>query len=483
MGTVDATEQARRVRDGECSARELVTTAIERIARLDPEVNAVVHRRDDRALAEAERCDAATPEERARPFHGVPIVVKDTENSAMAGEPLTLGTRVLRDAGWRAPADTPLTRRIRDAGFVIVGRTNVPELCASGTTEPLAFGATRNPWDHSRSSGGSSGGSAAAVAAGMVAIAHGSDGGGSVREPASLCGVVGLMPSRGRISAAPAGAPWGGFSNDGVIARTVRDVAAGIDVMAGNEPGDPYFAPPLPGPLADEVGRAAGPCRIGLRLHGVGDADPTHPEVAAAITALAGTLEGLGHEVEPAWPTALDDADAAPEQGLFVAAEVASAVAGIEHDIGRAIDPGELEVWNARLVEAATATTAVRLVAAREWLIAWARRLVPWWTVDGFDLLLTPIITQPPFPLGWMSPDRTADEMAAIRRHLGWLLGAWNVTGQPAISIPAARTTDGLPVGAQLVAAPGREDLLVRVAAQLEVARPWPFWGGADGAP
>jgi amidase len=310
----------------------------------------------------------------------------------------------------------------------------------------------------------------------MVAIAHGSDGGGSVREPASLCGVVGLMPSRGRISAAPAGAPWGGFSNDGVIARTVRDVAAGIDVMAGNEPGDPYLAPTLPGLLSGEVGRAPGACRIGVRLHGVGDADPTHPEVAAAVTALAGTLEELGHHVEPAWPAALDDPDAAPHQGLFVAAEVASAVAAIGRDLGRTIDPGELEVWNARLVELAAATNAVRVVDAREWLIAWSRRLVPWWTVDGFDLLLTPIITQPPFSLGWMSPDRTPEEMAGIRRHLGWLLGAWNVTGQPAISIPAGRTGDGLPVGAQLVAAPGREDLLVRVAAQVEIARPWPIW-------
>src|SRR4051812_30558653 len=236
MGAVDAVEQARLVRDGECTSRELLAAAIQRIERLDTELNAVIHRRDGRALDDAKQCDAAAPEDRAGRFRGVPIVVKDTEGSAMAGEPLTLGTRVLRDAGWCAPDDTPLTRRIRAAGFVIVGRTNVPELCASGTTEPLAFGPTRNPWDHSRSPGGSSGGSAAAVAAGMVAIAHGSDGGGSVREPASLCGVVGLMQSRGRISAAPTGAPWGGFSNDGVIARTVRDAAAGLDVMAGNEP-------------------------------------------------------------------------------------------------------------------------------------------------------------------------------------------------------------------------------------------------------
>ncbi len=262
MSTVDAMEQARLVRDGVQSSQDLVTAALERIARLDPDLNAVIHRRDDRARAEAERCDAATAEERTRPFHGVPIVLKDTEGSAMAGEPLTLGTRVLRDAEWRARADTPLTRRIRDAGFVVVGRTNVPELCASGTTEPLAFGPTRNPWDHARSPGGSSGGSAAAVAAGMVAIAHGSDGGGSVREPASLCGVVGLMPSRGRISAAPAGAPWGGFSNDGVIARTVRDVAAGHRRHGGERAGRP-----VPRAALARTARRGGRARTGCVPH------------------------------------------------------------------------------------------------------------------------------------------------------------------------------------------------------------------------
>jgi amidase len=295
-----------------------------------------------------------------------------------------------------------------------------------------------------------------------------------VRMPAACCGLVGLMPSRGRISAAPAGAPWGGLSNDGVIARTVRDVAAVLDVLAGIEPGDPFAAPPLPGPLRDEVGRAPGSLRIGLRLHGVGDADATHPEVAAAVTALADALSDLGHAVDAAWPAALDDAEAAPEQSRFVAAEVAHAIAGIGRARGRPVEPDELEVWNQRLLAAAEQTPAPRLVEAREWLTAWARRLLPWWERDGFDLLLTPVITQPVFPLGWMSPERTPEEMAGIRRHLGWLLGAWNVTGQPAISVPAGQTAGCLPVGAQLVAARGREDLLVRVAAQLEAARPWP---------
>ena len=322
----------------------------------------------------------------------------------MAGEPLTLGTRVLRDsAEWRARGGHAVDAcRIRDAGFVVVGRTNVPELCASGTTEPLAFGPTRNPWDHVCSPGGSSGGSAAAVASGMVAIAHGSDGGGSVREPASLCGVVGLMPSRGRISAAPAGAPWGGFSNDGVIARTVRDVAAGIDVMAGNEPGDPYLAPPLPGPLAEEVGRGPGACRIGLRLHGVGDADPTHPEVAAAVTALAGTWRSSAITSSPRGRAALDDANAAPQQGLFVAAEVASGRGDRPRPRARGqSNPVLLEVSTRPSRRAGGGDEHGPRRRRAQWLIAWARRLVPWWTVDGFDLLLTPIITQPPFPLGW----------------------------------------------------------------------------------
>jgi amidase len=466
-----ATELAQLVRDGECTPSEIVGDALDRIAARDPVINAVVHRRDERARAEASELNISAD----APFRGVPIVVKDIDTAAMVDEPLTLGMRVLRDAQWRAREDSPLMRRLRAAGFVVVGRTNVPELCASGTTEPDAFGPSHNPWDLTRTPGGSSGGSAAAVAAGMVAVAHGSDGGGSVRMPASCCGLVGLKPTRGRISDAPAGASWGGLSTDGALARTVRDAAALLDVMAGNEPGDWFSAPALPGPLAAETERVPPPCRIGVRVEGVGDADPTDPEVAAVVTALGETLSALGHHVELASPPALDDADAQAEQGLFVAAEVANEVAQLGRMLGRAISPSELEVWNARLVEAAAATPAARVVQAREWLLTWSRRLIAWWAVDGYDLLVTPVITQPPFELGWMKGDRTPEEMAGIRRRLGWLLGAWNVTGQPVVAVPAGRTTGGLPIGAQLVGAPGREDLLVRIAAQVEAARPWPL--------
>jgi amidase len=468
VGTEDATGAAARVRAGACTPRELVTAALARIDAGNGALNAVIHRRDDQALAEAD--GALGP----GPFRGVPILVKD-HGCGIAGEPTTNGMRVLRDVDHRAPADASLTRRLRAAGFVIVGRTNVPEMCTAGTTEPIAFGPTRNPWDHTRSTGGSRGGSAAAVAAGFVAVAHGSDGGDSVRMPAACCGIVGLKPSRGRISAAPDGAPWAGLSTDGVLARTVRDAAAVLDVMSGAEPGDPYHAPPLPGPLAEEAGREPGSLRIGLRLHGAGDADPTHPEVAAVLTALAAQLEALGHQVEPAWPAALDDPDAAAPQGRLVAADVAAEVARIEAALGRPIALDELEPWNARLVEAGNASTGAQIAADRERLTAWSRALVAWWRPFGaFDLLLTPVITQPVFALGWMRADRSPEEMAGIRRHLGWLLGAWNVTGQPAISVPAGLAA-GLPVGAQLVAAPGREDVLVRVAAQIERAAPWPL--------
>ena len=382
--------------------------------------------------------------------------------------------QVLRAVDFRASSDSALTRRLRHAGFVIVGRTNVPELCTAGTTEPLAFGPTHNPWDLTRSPGGSSGGSAAAVAAGLVAVAHGSDGGGSVRMPAACCGIVGLKPSRGRVSAAPVGAPWAGLSTDGVLARTVRDAAAVLDVMAGAEPGDPYVAPALPGLLAAEVGQDPGRCRIGLRLCGAGEADPTHPEVAGAITAFGAVLDGLGHRVEPAWPAALDDPDAAETQAKLVAADVAAEIGRIESALGRTINGDELEVWNSRLLDAGNALTGRQVAEAREWLIRWARDLVSWWHPFGsYDLLLTPVITQPVFELGWMRADRSPEEMAGIRRHLGWLLGAWNVTGQPAISVPAG-FAGGMPVGAQLVAGPGREDLLVRIAAQMEAAAPWP---------
>ncbi|MGH9059825.1 MAG: amidase, partial [Acidimicrobiales bacterium] len=245
----DACAQAERVRRGEVAPSELVEAAIARIQATNPTLNAVIHERFERARQEAA---GDLPD---GPFRGVPLLVKDLGASS-AGDPRWDGTRFLQAAAWVSDHDASVVTRFRRAGFVIVGRTNTPELGSTITTEPLSVGPARNPWDPSRSTGGSSGGSGAAVAAGMTAVAHASDGGGSIRIPASHNGLVGLKPARGRVSRAPdRGEGWIGGSTDGALTRTVRDAAAVLDVLAGPEPGDPYAAPALPGLLADEVGK------------------------------------------------------------------------------------------------------------------------------------------------------------------------------------------------------------------------------------
>ncbi|MDA8281979.1 MAG: amidase, partial [Actinomycetota bacterium] len=279
----DATAVAAAIAAGEMSPIEAVDAAIARIEALDHELNAVIHRRFDAARKEAA---GELPD---GPFRGVPLLLKDL-GAGMAGEPMHCGLRVAKAAGHRAAADNAVVRRLRSAGFVVVGRTNVPELGTTVTTEPVAYGPARNPWNTAHSTGGSSGGSAAAVASGMVAVAHGSDGGGSIRVPASECALVGLKPSRGRVSHSPEGEAWMGATTDGALTRTVRDTAALLDVLAGPEPGDPYTAPALPGPLVAEVGADPGRLRIGVLDHppGSGPAAATpDADAAEAVRAAA----------------------------------------------------------------------------------------------------------------------------------------------------------------------------------------------------
>src|SRR3989440_1247169 len=252
LGDHDATALAGLIRAGEVRPLELVDAAIARIETLDPQLNSVIHRRFERARAEAAALGPG-PDADAGPFAGVPFLIKDI-TCHQAGEPFHEGMRFLRDRQWRADSDSYLAARFRAAGLITVGRTNVPELGIVPTTEPVAYGPTRNPWDRSRSSGGSSGGSAAAVAAGLVPAAHANDGGGSIRIPASACGLVGLKPSRGRISFGPDfGEAAGGLVTDGVLTRSVRDTAAILDAIAGPMPGDPYAAPSPVRPFAREV--------------------------------------------------------------------------------------------------------------------------------------------------------------------------------------------------------------------------------------
>jgi amidase len=464
---VDATEQARLVRDGEASAAELVGEAIERLEALNPELNAVIHP----LLEQAQ--DAAAEPLPDGPFRGVPLLVKDL-SCYMDGVPVHEGMRALKHAGHVADHDMWLTQRFRRAGFVILGRTNTPELGILPTTEPVAYGPTHNPWDLERSPGGSSGGSAAAVAAGIVAVAHGNDGGGSIRIPASHCGLVGLKPSRARVSLAPDfGDVMGGLVAELALTRSVRDAAAILDAVHGPAPGDPYAAPAPVRPYAQEVGADPGRLRIGLMTEPPGGQFATHPECVAAAEDAATLLEQLGHDVERSYPSDLDDPS-------YIANFLVRWTTGIdwslrywERVLGRALGPDDLEPCTWALVQQGRTHTAADLLLAVEEAQLLSRRAARWWA-DGFDLLLTPTCAEPPPRLGEHDapPDNPLAPIVRATPFATFTAG-FNTTGQPAISLPLHQTSDGLPVGVQLVSAYGREDVLLRVGAQLEDARPW----------
>src|SRR5262245_25213513 len=298
--TLDAIGQAELVRRGDVHPLELVDAAIARVERLNPTLNAVITSLFEQARAQA--VSAALP---AGLFRGVPLLLKDFFCHT-AGDPYYEGMRFLRALGWREASDTYLAAKLRAGGFIFLGKTNLPELAAQATTDSAAFGPTRNPWDISRSPGGSSGGSAAAVAAGLTPLAHANDGTGSIRIPASACGLVGLKPSRGRTSPGPArGAGLLGNISEHVLTRSVRDTAALLDLVAGPMPGDLFVAPPPRRPYLDEVGAHLGPLRIGLLLRDLILEQPVHPDCVAAVKATGRLLESLGHHVEESFPPAL----------------------------------------------------------------------------------------------------------------------------------------------------------------------------------
>jgi amidase len=390
----------------------------------------------------------------------------------MKGEPHHMGTRALKSIDYRSPVDSALYRRFRAAGFVAIGRTNTPEMGSTITTEPIAYGPSRNPWNLDHSTGGSSGGSAAAVAAGIVAVGHANDGGGSIRVPASECALVGLKPSRGRVSTAPlVGESWAGATVDGCVTRSVRDTAAVLDAISGYEPGDPYTAPPFVRPLAAEVGVDPGPLRIGV-LDRSPDV-PSHPDCEAAVAAAAKLLESLGHHVDDSSPAAMIDTGMQDRFVTILAANTAHDLRLMEQLLGRPIADGDLEPDNVFFGEMGKVVSSADYLLAVTGQHMWSREILSWWhPADGsagHDLLLTPVIATPPPPIGYLA----GPEGGMRVRELLQFTAQFNVTGQPAISLPLHWTAGGLPVGVQLVAAYGREDLLVRVASQLEAAQPW----------
>jgi amidase len=471
---LDAIDQAALVRARKASARELVDAAIARIERLDAEIGAVILPAFERAREQANALDrsARTDEESRPPFLGVPFLMKDLGGQE-AGAPCHMGMRFLKEAGWVERVDSYFAERVRRGGFVCLGRTNTPELGLVPTTEPEAYGATHNPWSLEYSAGGSSGGAAAAVAAGLVAVAHASDGGGSIRIPAAHCGLVGLKPTRGRSSFGPgAGERWGGFSCELVVSRSVRDTAACLDVTQGGAPGDPYAATPPERLYADQLRGAVRPLRIGVLTRAPRSDIPTHPACSEAASITARALADLGHQVEESFPEALADPEGVRSFVTIVACNIARTLDAIADKVGKPIAAADVEALTWTLAELGRACSAPQYIAAIEATHALGRRLASWW--ERFDLLLTPTTAQPAPRLGELVPSKDNPLEAYTRcAPFGCFTSAFNQSGQPGISLPVHRTAESLPVGAQLVAAYGREDLLLRVAAQIEQAIPW----------
>ena len=464
LSTLDATAQAALVRDGHASALELVDAAIERIEKLNGELNAVIHPLYERARTAVH---TGLPD---GPFTGVPIVIKDLDGM-LAGAPYHAGNKLLKARNYVADTTSYLFAKLEQAGFVIVGKTNTPEFGLMPTTESEAYGPAHNPWNTAHSPGGSSGGSAAAVASGMVPLGHAGDGGGSIRIPASMCGLFGLKPSRGRISLGPdEGESWAGLVMRHVVARSVRDSAAVLDVLQGYMTGDWYTAPPPARPYAQEVAMPAGTLRIGVRTTSPLGIAHVDDECVAAVRDAADLLESLGHTVEEASPAALDDAASLETFTAVMLSSLRADLLTIGEAIGRPVTAGDVEPGTWASFEAGAALDAGNYVRALTKMHAWTRRLASWWLDDRFDLLLTPTCAEPPPVLGdLVDPDSGGARLLPF----AIFTAPFNVSGQPAVSVPLYYAASGLPVGVQLVAAPHREDMLFRVGAQLEQARPW----------
>jgi amidase len=453
LAFLSAVEQARLVRTREVSSTELVQLYLERIARLDPELNAFVTVRGDDVLAEASTIDAAPAGD--APFRGVPIAVKDL--TPTAGLRTTFSSRAY--ANFIPDYDTAVVRRLREAGFVIVGKTNTPEFGTTAFTESDLNGATRNPWNLGRTPGGSSGGAAAALAAGLTPIAHGTDGGGSIRIPASCCGVFGLKPSRGRVSSAPF-TSLEGLSTAGPLSRTVEDAAHLLDVLAGYEPGDPWWAPAPERPFAAAVTEPPGALRVAVTSTPPIET-PVSSECITALHAAAALLTELGHEVVEATPPWAD-----PDL-FFTFIEVWQAGVAL-HPID---DLSLMTPLNRGLVESARGSSAVDYVRAVTKLQLIARRTVAFW--EGIDVVVTPTLAMPPVPIGWQESVEGAIEQLLRNTEFTPFTAIANLTGLPAMSLPLHWSDDGLPIGVQAIGPAAGEAMLLSLAAQVEAACPW----------
>lgn len=480
----DATALAMLVRSGEVTPLELIEMAAGRLDQVNPAINAVVYRMDTEARQRAADID------RNALFAGVPFLAKDLL-SGYAGHPTSGGSRVARDLV--VEEDTELVRRVRATGVSILGKTNVPEFGLLPYTEPELWGPCRNPWSPDRTPGGSSGGSAAAIAAGIVPMAGGGDGAGSIRMPASCCGLFGLKPTRGRIPPGPRDAEsWRGSVAEHVLTRSVRDSAAMLDATHGPEPGAPYRITPPGGPFAGNVATAPAPLRVAWTTEPLVGSTTPDPDCVQAVAEVAALLEGFGHRLTEATPR-IDGGAFARAFMVMVAGEVGAELDDLARALGRRPRRGELEPLTWALGLASGAVSARELADSLRLLERCGKAVGRFFT--DYDVLLTPTVATPPPKIGALPPSRTEHVQLRLAGALGsgrlikagrlldriaasafeytpWT-PVFNISGQPAMSVPLHWNAAGLPVGVHFVARAGDEATLLRLAGQLERARPW----------
>jgi len=456
---LSALEQAAAVRTGETSALELVEHCAARIASLDDALGAFVTLTLDAARAQARDADAAVRAgDPLPPLHGVPTAIKDL--NATAGVPTRLGSVVFAD---NVPRMSDfVVDKLRAAGTISLGKTNTPEFGLPCYTESDVAPPARTPWDLSRSAGGSSGGAAAAVAAGLVPFAQGSDGGGSIRIPASVCGVFGIKPARGRISGGPLMGDVTGLATNGPLARTVRDAAALLDAMAGPAAGDPHWAPPPRTSFLAACDEEPGRLRIGRYCESAVATRGVHPQVREAYDSASALLVDLGHDVEDI----ASPFDATLVPSFETVWSVSSA--GVPVDPAREDELRPLSRW---LRARGRATSAPQFTAAMVALQLASRAAIT--ATRAYDVVLAPTLADLPAPVGWFTAP--GDPRAEFDRMIAWtpFTAVYNTSGQPAVSVPLHQTPEGLPVGVMLVGRPADELTLLRLSAQLEQARPW----------
>ncbi|MFY9554660.1 MAG: amidase [Blastocatellia bacterium] len=462
LAFIDAAAQAELVRKKDLKPIELIEAAIERIERVNPQINAVITPMFDEARSTA---NGTLPD---GPFTGVPFLLKDLL-AAYAGVRMASGSVFMRE--FVPDHDTELVSRFKRAGLIVVGKTNTPEYGIMPTTEPALFGPSRNPWDATRATGGSSGGSAAAVAAGIVPFAHANDGGGSIRIPASCCGLFGLKPTRARNPLGPGfGDMFSGLVAEHAVTRSVRDSAALLDATSGPDVGDPYWAPPPARPFAQEVGADPGKLRIAFTTSAPSGVI-IHPDCVKALNDAAELCASLGHEVVEAAPKVNGEL-LAPMFMTLWSAGCAWTIDGAAHVMKRQPSPDQFEPGTWALYEMGRAQSAAAYLAALHWCQLMSRDVARF--MLDYDVWLTPTLGEPPLPLGsFDSPPE--HPMAGMARAVQFVpfTPICNVTGQPAMSAPLYWNDQGLPVGTHFVGRFGDEATLFRLAAQLEAARPW----------